>query len=93
MKVSDRAFIQDRDMWENTRNKLRFRKLPYGHWFLGLICLIGVIWIIYEIKHDLFRFKAHKILKEYLFLFSVTFLGFMFFYKAKIKHTIFDKKA
>lgn len=93
MKASDRSYISDRDMWENSRQKLRFRKFPWGHWFLGFTWLLGVIWIIYEIKYDLFRFKAHKILKEYLFLFFTFFISLMFLYKGKIRHTIFDKKA
>lgn len=93
MKASDRSYITDRDMWENTRHKLRFRKFPWGHWFIGFTWLIGVCWIIWEINHDLFRFKYHKILKEYLMLFFCTIMGLMFLYKGKIRHTIFDKNA
>ena len=93
MRVSDRSAIEDRDMWENSKTKLRFRKFPWGHWFLGFSFLAGVAWIIYEINYDLFKFKYHKVLKEYLMLVFCSFLGLAFLYKGKIRHTIFDKKA
>ena len=72
---------------------MRFRKFPWGHWFLGTTWLGGVIWIIWLINHDLLDFKYHKILKEYMMILVSSILGFFFLYKGKIRHTIFDKKA
>ena len=80
-------------MWENSKTKLRFRKFPWGHWFLGFTWLLGVAWIIYMIYEDLFKFKYHKILKEYTMIFVCSLMGLTFLYKGKIRHTIFDKKA
>ena len=80
-------------MWENSRTKLRFRKFPWGHWFLGSTWLGGVVWFIWLVNHDLLDFQHHKILKEYMMILICTILGFFFFYKGKIRHTIFDKRA
>ena len=93
LRESDRSQIEDRDIWENSRMKLRFRKFPWGNWFLGGTWLGGVVWLIWAASHDLLDFKYHKVLKEYLMIFICALAGIFFLYKGKIRHTILDKKA
>lgn len=93
LRYSNRSAIQDRDLWENSRTKLRFRKFPWGNWFLGFTWLGGVVWVLWAANHHLLDFKYHKLLKEYLMIFICTLLGAFFLWKGKIRHTIFDKRA
>jgi len=94
LKHTKRTLVDDvGGVWENSSTKLRFRRFPWGNWFLGFLWLAGTIWVIYEIYEDLFAFKSHKILKEYAMLAFSAFMGILFLWKGKIRHTIFDKKA
>lgn len=93
LKYCNIKHITDRDIYENSDQKLRFRKFPSGHWFMGSVWIGLTIWVLWEIHKDDFHFKHHKLLKEYSILASCLILGICFIYKGKMKHTIFDNRT
>ena len=44
--------IEDKDIWENNKFKLRFRKFPWPHWIMGSMWILGIIWIMYEVGFE-----------------------------------------
>ena len=91
LKRKDLKYFQDRDIYENSKNKLRFRKLPWGQWIMGCLFVFGTFYVIYEIYEELRGFKPSHLVREYLMLCFTLITGFLFLYTGKIKHTIFDK--
>ena len=45
--------ITDRDIVENTVSKIKFRKIPYAAWIMGLIFWAGAFFTIYLIFEEL----------------------------------------
>ena len=93
MKVQRLDTIYDKDIWENNRYKLRFRKFPWGHWFMGTMWVLGTLWIIYELWHTLSRRSMWENKRDLVLLLICLVLGILFLYKGKVKSTIFDKTA
>lgn len=91
LKLSPQQHIQDKDIWENNKTKLRFRKFPWPAWIMGSLWVLGALWCVYALHEHLFKFKKHKVLKEYSLLTFCFIIGFAFLYKAKIRTTVFDK--
>jgi hypothetical protein len=50
----------DRDIIENTITKIKFRKVPYASWILGLIFWAGAFFTIYLIFEELMQYKHHS---------------------------------
>ena len=46
LKKQEHTAITDIDVRENTKTKLRFRKLPWSEWLLGLAFLAGAGFIL-----------------------------------------------
>jgi len=54
LKKKEHTHITDIDIRENTKTMLRFRKLPWTEWLLGICFLAGAIFIFgYLHFHDL----------------------------------------
>lgn len=83
--------LSGHDMYENTENRLRFRKFPWNHWIMAAIFLGGAIFIIYMVLEDLVKFK--KRIHEYLCILTLLFLGMVFLLSGKIKSTIIDRDS
>jgi hypothetical protein len=49
--VYDRLEIEDRDIVENKKDKLRFRRWPYAQWCFGAICLAVGSWLTWFINY------------------------------------------
>ena len=93
LKVCDHKAIEDKDIWENNEAKLRFRKFPWGHWFMGGMWILGTFWMIYEMYHHLFTNAHFNNVKQYGALSFTFILGVLFVSKGKIKTTVFDKRC
>ena len=93
LKYSNQDQIQDKDIWENNKCKLRFRKFPWAMWIIGFMWILGAAWVVYCTHKHLFHFKKHKILKEYSMLLACFVMGFLFMYKGKMKTTVFDRES
>lgn len=91
LEITPLHLIEDKDLWENTKYRLRFRKFPWPLWIMGLMWMCGTIWIIYEIGMDRLKFREWKILKEYSILAFTFIMGFLFCYKGKTRTINFDK--
>lgn len=53
LKKQERTVITDIDIRENTKTKLRFRKLPWTEWFMCAAFLAGAIFIfVFLHMHD-----------------------------------------
>jgi hypothetical protein len=52
--------IIDRDIIENTQTKVKFRKIPYSSWSMGLIFFGGALGTIYLIFEELMTYKHHS---------------------------------
>ena len=46
MTKKEHTAISDIDIRENTKTRLRFRKLPWTEWLLGLAFLAGLLFIL-----------------------------------------------
>ena len=90
VQKGEHTAISDIDIRENTKEKLRFRKLPWTEWLLGLAFLAGAIFIFgYLHYHDvkkLTNFGANIVM---VILVGVAGLCF---YEGKVESVIFDKK-
>ena len=93
MKVRRLDKIYDKDIWENSKVKLRFRKFPWGHWFMGCMWVFGTLWIMYELWETLNRRTLWENKRDFFLLFVCLILGLAFLYKGKIKTTVFDKRC
>ena len=93
LKLSPQTAIQDKDIWENNKTRLRFRKFPWAAWIIGSLWILGALWVVYALREHLFKFKKHKILKEYALLAFCLIVGFAFLYTGKIRTTIFDRQC
>ncbi len=51
--------IKDRDIKENTVNKLKFRKVPWGSWIMGIFFWSGAAFTVYMIFEELINYKHH----------------------------------
>ena len=92
LKVSRQDEIEDGDVWENNKVKLRFRKFPWVFWIMGLIWILCSSFLIYALIEDLKIFKSHKIFKEYAGLAFCMSMGILFLYKGKIRTIVLDKQ-
>ena len=52
--------IEDRDIKENNSTKIKFRKVPYGAWIMGLMFWGAAVFIVYTIFEELLTFKHHS---------------------------------
>jgi hypothetical protein len=52
--------IEDSDIIENTQTKVKFRKIPYSSWTMGLIFFGGALGTIYLIFEELMTYKHHS---------------------------------
>jgi len=52
--------IEDRDIKENTSTKLKFRKVPWGAWFMGLMFWGAAVFTIYQIFEELMSMKHNS---------------------------------
>ena len=84
--------IEDKDIWENNKQRLRFRKFPWPFWFIGSLWILGACWIIYDLAEHLRKFTVDKIYKEYFMLLACILIGCTFLYFGKIRTIVFDKK-
>lgn len=48
--------IEDMDIKENSTTKIKFRKVPYSAWIMGLIFWFGAALTIYFIKEEIIAF-------------------------------------
>lgn len=88
-KTRELRNLQEFDMWENGKDKLRFRKFPWPHWILGAAFLGSAAFILYMVAEDFWTFK--KKAHEYFLLGFLLVMGLVFLYTGKIKTTIFDR--
>ena len=82
--------IQDIDIRENTKTKLRFRKLPWTEWLVGLGLLVGAGLCygypqLYEVK------KIYELFANIIAIILVIIAG-VSFYEGRIESVIFDRK-
>ena len=46
IKMKQHDQIEDIDIRENTKTRLKFRKLPWSEWFLGLAFILGALFLL-----------------------------------------------
>jgi hypothetical protein len=51
--------IVDKDIRENMKNKIKFRKLPLAAWFMSLLCFAMAAFTIYHTLEDFARHRVH----------------------------------
>ena len=56
LKVSRHEIIEDKDIWENNKHRLRFRKFPWPFWVVGALWILGACYLIYAMYEHLFPF-------------------------------------
>lgn len=78
-------------MYENTKDKLRFRKYPWPHWITGFCMWSGFGFIMYMAHERILKFDKKGV--EYLLLAFLLICGFAFLWAGRTKSTIFDKKT
>lgn len=83
--------IEDREIWEVSQRRIRFRKFPWTFWIMGSLWLFGALYVIYEIYEELVVFHHRKIYGEYLLLTFLIVMGLIFLHKGKIRSVIFDR--
>lgn len=83
--------MEDRDVWENSRVRLRFRTFPWMHWIIGGLWFVGIAWVCIAHGKDLLNLKTNH-LTVYSFLLFAFVIGFLFLYTGKIRSTIFDRR-
>ena len=59
MRCIEKA-IKDRDIKENKSTKIKFRKVPWGAWFMGFMFWGAAIFTVYMIFEELMTFKHHS---------------------------------
>lgn len=89
LKTKNLGEFEDFDLYENTKTLLRFRKYPWGHWFLGLSFWGGAIFVIFMCYENLMHFKKRSV--EYALLAFLIICGFAFLWAGRTKSTIFDR--
>ena len=57
LKEYDQRAIEDMDIRENTINKLRFRKIPWPIWIMGLMFTLGGFFCVFMIYEELLELK------------------------------------
>jgi len=60
LEARDIHKIEDKDIWENNKYKLRFRKFPWPHWIMGFIWIIGTFWLMYELGIERLKWKKNS---------------------------------
>ena len=85
--------LNDKDVWENSKTKLRFRKYPWVHWIVGGCWLLGVAWVLYELRPTFSRLRGINLVKQWALLAFAIFMGVVFLYTGKIRTTVFDREA
>jgi hypothetical protein len=90
VKIEKLDQIEDFDVYENSKTKLRFRKYPWPFWFIGFAFLAGAIYILHLSLIGKIKFK--KSIQEFLILSFMAVMAAVFLYTGKIKSTVFDKK-
>ena len=58
IKRTDLQLIKDFDIYENTKEKLRFRKYPWPFWFLGFAFASGTAYLLYASHTSEIQFKG-----------------------------------
>ena len=89
IKRTDLQLIRDFDIYENTSEKLRFRKYPWPFWFLGFAFASGASYLWYLSYTNVIKFKGD--LQEVLILSFLAIMALVFLISGKIKSTVFDK--
>lgn len=83
--------ISDIDIRENSKTKLRFRKLPWTEWLLGLAFFAGALFIfIFLHFHDV---KKLTNLGANIVMVILVGIGCFCFYEGKIESVIFDRRS
>ncbi len=50
LKKYDARAIKDGDIRENTLTRIRFRKIPWPYWIIGLLFIIGGLFCLYVVN-------------------------------------------
>ena len=83
--------ISDIDIRENTKAKLRFRKLPWTEWLLGLAFLGGALFIfVYIYLHEV---KKLTNLGANIVMIILVGIAGLCFYEGKIESVVFDRRT
>jgi hypothetical protein len=77
--------IEDRDIIENTRRKLKFRKIPWAEWIVGTIFIMGGVFSQLFISYHLKPSENHKQpWLSIILLLALTIIGCTFIYVGRI---------
>lgn len=90
MKSTEVSRIEDSNVWENSRTRLRFRQFPWMHWILGSLWFGGLIWVVISHGNQLFNLE-HSHFTVYSFLVLASIIGFLFLYTGKVRTVVFDR--
>ena len=93
----DPRVIQDNDIKENTLTRLRFRKIPWPYWIIGLLFLLGGFFCLYLVymygqQESMFSIDS-KLLVSYSIIIFMVVLGYLFVINGRVKSTVFDKRS
>ena len=88
---NDHTDITDIDIRENTKQKLRFRKLPWTEWLLGLAFLAGAAFIFGFLHFH--QVKKLTNLGANIVMVILVGIACLCFYEGKIESVVFDRRA
>ena len=83
--------ISDIDIRENSKTKLRFRKLPWTEWLLGLAFFGGALFIFLFLHFH--QVKKITNLGATIVMVILVGIGCFCLYEGKIESVIFDRKS
>lgn len=69
--VDDRTEITDRDILDNRKDVLKFRRLPYEEWIGGSFVILVTLFLVWVIKTEMAECESH------LGVYSIIFLLFV----------------
>eukprot|EP00347_Sterkiella_histriomuscorum_P007295 403349505 len=93
LKQCDHRVIEDLDIKENSKAKLRFRKFPWIFWIMGALFLSGGFFCIYMIQEDLLTFHSYNNFIQWAVLAFLFILGYKFIETGKVETIIFDRRT
>ena len=57
--VDDRTEITDRDILDNRKDVLKFRRLPYEEWIGGSFVILVTLFLVWVIKTEMAECESH----------------------------------
>ena len=93
----DPRVIKDNDIKETTLTRLRFRKIPWPYWIIGMLFIIGGLFCFYLVfqygqQESMFSIDS-KLLMSYSIIIFMLVIGYLFVINGRVKTTIFDKRS